>query len=38
VLSLPAGCATMRVETLVDFQRTFNALFGTTVAYKPFHN
>jgi len=38
VLRLLAGCATMRVETLADFQRTFNALFGTTVAYKPFHN
>ncbi len=37
-LSLLASCATMRVETLADIQRTFNALFGTTVAYKPFHN
>lgn len=37
-LSCLASCATMRVETLADIQRTFNALFGTTVAYKPFHN
>jgi hypothetical protein len=28
----------MRVETLADIQRTFNALFGTGEAYKPFHN
>ena len=37
-LSLLASCATMRVETLADIQRTFNAMFATTVAYKPFHN
>lgn len=37
-LSLLASCATMRVESLADIQRCFNALFGTTVAYKPFHN
>ena len=37
-LSCLASCATMRVETLADIQRTFNALFGTGVAYKPFHN
>lgn len=37
-LSLLSACATMRVETLADLQRGFNALFGTTVAYKPFHN
>jgi len=37
-LSLPAGCATMRVESLADIQRGFNALFGTTVAYNPFHH
>ena len=37
-LSLIASCATMRVDTLADIQRCFNALFGTTVAYKPFHN
>jgi hypothetical protein len=37
-VSLLASCATMRVESLADIQRCFNALFGTTVAYKPFHN
>jgi hypothetical protein len=37
-LSCLASCATTRVETLADVQRTFNALFGTAVAYKPFHN
>ena len=38
VLSLLAGHATGTVETLADMQRQFNALFGTTVAYNPFHN
>ena len=38
VLSLLASHATGQVETLADIQRQFNALFGTTVAYKPFHN
>ena len=38
VLGLLASHATGRVETLADIQRQFNALFGTTVAYKPFHN
>ena len=38
VLSLLASHATGPVETLADIQRQFNALFGTTVAYKPFHN
>ena len=37
-MSLLGSCATTRVETLADIQRHFNALFGTTVAYKPFHN
>jgi hypothetical protein len=37
-LSCLASCATMRVETFADIQRTFNALFHTSVAYKPFHN
>ena len=37
-MSLLSACATMRVESLADVQRCFNALFGTTVAYKPFHN
>ena len=38
VLGLLASHATGRVETLADIQRQFNALFGTTVSYKPFHN
>ena len=38
VLSLLASHATGSVETLADMQRQFHALFGTTVAYKPFHN
>ena len=38
VLSLLASHATGPVETLADMQRQFHALFGTTVAYKPFHN
>ena len=38
VLGLLAGHATGTVETLADMQRQFNALFGTTVAYKPLHN
>ena len=37
-VSVLASCATTRVETLADIQRHFNALFDTTVAYKPFHN
>ena len=37
-VSVLASCATTRVQTLADIQRHFNALFGTTVAYKPFHN
>ena len=37
-LSLLASHATGPVETLADMQRQFHALFGTTVAYKPFHN
>lgn len=37
-VTLLSACATMRVETLADFQRCFNSLFATTVAYKPFHN
>ena len=37
-VSVLASCATTRVEALADIQRHFNALFGTTVAYKPFHN
>ena len=38
VLSLLAGHTMGQVETLADIQRQFNALFDTTVAYKPFHN
>ena len=37
-LSLLASCAMMRVQSLADIHRCFNALFATTVAYKPFHN
>ena len=37
-MSLLASCARGRVQTLADLQRDFNALFGTSVAYKPFHN
>ena len=37
-LSLLASFSIGRVETLADMQRGFNALFGGTVAYKPFHN
>ena len=37
-MSVLASCATTRVQTLADIQRHFNALFDTTVAYKPFHN
>jgi hypothetical protein len=37
-VSLLASAATGRVETLADIQRSFNALHGTEVAYKPFHN
>ena len=38
ILSLLAGHAMGQVEALADIQRQFNALFSTTVAYKPFHN
>ena len=38
VVSLLAGHTMGQVETLADIQRQFNALFDTTVAYKPFHN
>ena len=37
-LALTATCASQRVETLADFHRGFNALFGTTVTYKAFYN
>lgn len=37
-LSLNATCATQRVETLADFQRSFNALFDANISYKAFYN
>src|SRR5437016_11259026 len=37
-LSLTATCASLRVETLADFHRGFNALFDTTITYKAFYN
>jgi len=37
-LSLLSSFASGRVETLADLQRDFNALFGSAIAYKPFHN
>lgn len=38
VLALMAALGGRRVQFLSDLQRQFNALFGTDVAYKPFHN
>jgi hypothetical protein len=37
-LALTATCASQRVETLADFHRGFNALFGTPITYKAFSN
>jgi hypothetical protein len=37
-LALTATCASQRVETLADFHRGFNALWGTSVTYKAFYN
>ncbi len=37
-LALTATCASQRVETLADFSRSFNALFGTSITYKAFYN
>ena len=37
-LALTATCASQRVETLADFHRGFNALWGTTITYKAFYN
>ena len=37
-MSLLVSFSTTRVQTLADIERCFNALFGTSVAYKPFHN
>lgn len=33
-----AAMATQSTKTIADIQRTFNALTGRTLAYKPFHN
>ena len=35
-LALTATCASQRVETLADFHRGFNALWGTSITYKAF--
>ena len=37
-LALTATCASQPVETLADFHRGFNALWGTTVTYKACYN
>jgi hypothetical protein len=37
-LSMVGTMAAQRVETIADLQRAFNALSGSTVQYKPFHN
>jgi len=37
-LALTATCARQPVETLADFRRGFNALWGTTITYKAFYN
>src|SRR5207237_5465525 len=37
-LALTATCASQLVETLADFRRGFNALWGTTITYKAFYN
>src|SRR6266566_6169009 len=37
-LALTATCASQRVETLADFHRGFNALWGTSLTYKAFYN
>jgi len=37
-LALTVTCASQRVETLADFYRGFNALFGTPITYKAFYN
>jgi hypothetical protein len=37
-MSLLVSFSSMKVQSLADIQRSFNALFGSTVAYKPFHN
>jgi Transposase DDE domain len=37
-LALTATCASQPIETLADFHRGFDALWGTTVTYKAFYN
>src|SRR2546427_11188188 len=37
-LALTATCASQPVETLADFHRGFNALWGTTITSKAFYN
>src|SRR3989454_6021023 len=37
-LAPTAPCASQSVETLADFHRGFNALWGTTITYKAFDN
>src|SRR5215510_8137610 len=37
-LALTATCASQRIETVADFHRGFNALWGTTITYKAFYN
>src|SRR3989454_6774322 len=37
-LAPTAPCASQSVETLADFHRGFNALWGTTITYKAFYN
>src|SRR5216684_6850332 len=37
-LALTATCASQRIETLADFHRGFQALWGTTITYKAFSN
>lgn len=36
-LSLLSGFATQTLDSLADLQRQYNALFGSALAYKPFH-
>jgi hypothetical protein len=37
VVAVIAAVATQSTESIADVQRTFNALTGRTLAYKPFH-
>ena len=38
MLTLIEALSSARVDSIADLQRTFNALCGTSVQYKPFHN